>query len=227
MDIGAPLVGEVVIPAAPPSHAFGETSRAKRPSLVMPFARAAGRRRRGGGSTGDRRAVLEEAGYKRPSKAAIIERAPPRGNREKHMKTVTVSGGAAAARRSPPSPQTVEESPTVEESDETSKETSEQQNARETAESYLQTGAFSRKSLIEQLKFEAFRAQTRCTRWTRSAPTGTAGGQERRVVPRDQFVLAIKSDRAAQIRGLHGRAGRVRRAESVLRRVRRASKDLY
>src|SRR5215204_3398884 len=77
MDIGAPLVGEVVIPAAPPSHAFGETSRAKRPSLVMPFARAGERRRRGGGSTGDRRAVLEEAGYKRPSKAAIIERAPP------------------------------------------------------------------------------------------------------------------------------------------------------
>src|SRR5215213_4895632 len=90
MDIGAPLVGEVVIPAAPPSNAFGETSRAKRPSLVMPSARAAERRRRGGGSTGDRRAVLEEAGYKRPSKAAIIERAPPRGNREKsHEESTT------------------------------------------------------------------------------------------------------------------------------------------
>jgi len=51
---------------------------------------------------------------------------------------------------------TVEESPTVEEADETSNETSEQQNARESAESYVQTGAFSRKSLIGQLKFEGY-----------------------------------------------------------------------
>jgi Host cell surface-exposed lipoprotein len=48
------------------------------------------------------------------------------------------------------------ETPTVEDSD----ETSEQQNARETAESYLETGGFSRSGLIEQLVFEGFtRAQ--------------------------------------------------------------------
>ena len=36
------------------------------------------------------------------------------------------------------------------------KETAGQQNARESAESYLATGAFSRKGLIEQLRFEGY-----------------------------------------------------------------------
>ena len=36
------------------------------------------------------------------------------------------------------------------------KQTSGQRNARESAESYLETAAFSRKSLIQQLKFEGY-----------------------------------------------------------------------
>jgi hypothetical protein len=39
------------------------------------------------------------------------------------------------------------------------KETSGQQNARESAEDYLSTGAFSRSGLIQQLKFEGFTSE--------------------------------------------------------------------
>jgi hypothetical protein len=61
--------------------------------------------------------------------------------------TVTVVETQPAAAETQPA-----ETPTVEESNETSG----QQNARETAESYLESGSFSRKGLIQQIKFEGF-----------------------------------------------------------------------